>query len=159
MLPAIYAGRPEPVPFDGFVDSVWPMYCKVLESQSEYYLSTGELLGLCKCADVSVIISENRDGAYYALATHLPFPEKIVHTSIKNAELHFERLISASEYKMLLQRTSEAANKRLLSVSILNQKQCAQQIMNLLSISILNQRHGAHNMRNLLTAAVNMTAL
>ena len=107
LLHVIYSGTPEPLPFDGFVDSVWPMYCKVLESQSEYYLSTDELLYLYKCADVNVIISENRNGAYYALATHVPFPNKrIVHTSVKNAELHFERLMSVSEYKMLLQHKS-----------------------------------------------------
>ena len=37
LLHAIYSATPEPLPFDGFADSVWPMYCKVLESQSEYY--------------------------------------------------------------------------------------------------------------------------
>ena len=101
MLHARYAGRPEPVAFDGFADSVWPMYCKVLKSRSDYYLSTDELLCLCKCADANVIINENRNAAYYALATHVPFPNKrIVHTSAKNARLHFERLMSASEYKM-----------------------------------------------------------
>ena len=99
---------PRSGPFPGFFPSIFPRYVAALtdtESVTDYYLSTVELLALCKCAKQNVIIVRRLDDDLEYDRHYIADPaQPIVITSIiaNNVSVvrsHFERVMSVADMR------------------------------------------------------------
>ena len=109
---------PRSGPYGGFFESIFPSYVAALtdiDKRTNYYLSTVELLALCKCAKQNVIIVRRINNNLEYERHYIADPEapvvitSIIGNNVGAVRSHFERVMSVADVCRQRELREEAA--------------------------------------------------
>ena len=111
---------PRSGPFPGFFRSLFPIYVDALsdtESRTNYYLSTVELITLCRCAITNVVIVRRFSDYRLECERHsVTDPTRgvvitsIISNNVGAVESHYERVMSVRDLRRQEKLRKETAN-------------------------------------------------
>ena len=119
-------------PFAGFLESIFSSYVSALtdtDQGTNYYLSTAELLALCKCAKQNVIILRRLGNDLEYERHYIADPAQpvvitsIIANNVGAVRSHFERVRSVADVCRQRELREEAAAERRREAEELSRKE------------------------------------